>query len=497
MKKKVIIGIIFALLAAAAAVYFIFFFKKGEGFGAFTKKSDKLVYVQSVRELTGQSLGNNNRYMGVVESQEAKAVQKDSSLKVKEIFVKEGDYVKEGDDLFCYDTTDLEFDLEQLNLDRTEIQTTIDGYYAELSDKENEKNSLTDESDILAKNSEITSTNNNINSEQFNLNSKDLEIRKKQEQIDNCVVKSPMTGIVKKINSSGADSSDDDDESFGPSMSSSSSADGFITIMAEGDYRIKGITDEMNIHTFTSGTDVILRSRVDESVIWKGSVAKVDMEPAKKNSDDDYYGGYGYSSGESASKYNFYVNPENTDGMILGQHLYIELDTGQGEKKEGLHLASYFIMQEESGYFVWKRNAEGKIAKTQITVGEYDEAMDTYEVTAGLSLDDFIAYPAEGVEEGCNTTTNYQEASETAPPESDYNFGDDEIDNSMTPGDADDMMFDDIIDDSEGPGMDDIDDTGADGPGAIIDDSTGGPAGDIDDGAISDTPDGSGISDTE
>ena len=45
--------------------------------------------------------------------------------------------------------------------------------------------------------------------------------------------------------------------------------------------------------------------------------------------------------------------------------------------------------------------------------------------------------------------------------------------------------------------MDDIDDTGADGPGAIIDDSTGGPAGDIDDGAISDTPDGSGISDTE
>ena len=67
----------------------------------------------------------------------------------------------------------------------------------------------------------------------------------------------------------------------------------------------------------------------------------------------------------------------------------------------------------------------------------------------------------------------------------------------MTPGDADDMMFDDVIDDSEGPGMDDIDDTGADGPGAIIDDSTGGPAGDIDDGAISDTPDGSGISDTE
>ncbi|MBR6402554.1 MAG: efflux RND transporter periplasmic adaptor subunit [Eubacterium sp.] len=471
--KRIITGIVITLIVAAAAVFGVFFFRnKGS-----IISSDKLVFVESVRSITGVSLGNTSRFMGVVESQESKGVQKDSNLNVKEIFVKPGDTVKEGDDLFSYDTTDMELNLEQLNLDRQGIQNTIEGYYSTISDLEAQRDAATDENERLSYESQITSTSTNIKEEELNLQAKDNEIKKQQDAIDNSIVKSPMSGIIKTINSSGAVSTNDDDDSLGPSAdfgsSSGNSNDAFITIIAEGNYRIKGTTDEMNIHSFTSGTKVILRSRVDESVVWKAQVAKVDMEPKNKGGDDDGYYGYG-GMGESASNYNFYVTPKDTEGMMLGQHLYIELDVGQGEKKEGLYLASYYIMQEESGYYVWKRGADEKITKAQITVGEYDEDMDSYEVTGGLSLNDYIAYPGPDIVEGCKTTTNYDDIVEQGDVGDDaLPDGDDGFDGSMTPGDAmddmDDMFIDDFNDGEEG-----LDDRSDSMSGVSPDGSTGG-----------------------
>ena len=484
--KRIIAGIVITLIVGAAAVFGVFFFRnKGS-----VILSDKLVFVESVRSITGVSLGNTSRFMGVVESQETKAVQKDSNLNVKEVYVKPGDVVKEGDDLFVYDTTDMELQLEQLNLERQAIQNTIDGYYGTISDLEAQRDAATDENDRLSYSSQITSTSSSINEEQYNLSAKDLEIKKQQESIDNAVVKSPMSGIVKTVNSTGTtvSSGDDEGESLGPSAdyssSSSDSNDGFITIIAEGNYRVRGTTDEMNIYSFTSGTNVLLRSRVDESVVWKGQVAKVDMEPKNKGGDDDGYYGYGMG-GESASNYSFYVNPKDTEGMILGQHLYIELDLGQAEKKEGLYLASYYIMQEESGFYVWKRGADDKIEKAQVTVGEYDEEMDSYEVTAGLSLNDYIAYPDPDIVEGLKTTTNYEDIvnqddqSDDALPDVD----DDEFDGSMTPGDASDDMGDVFIDDfmdEEDEGADDKSDSMGGTPdgdsGTMPDNSSQGPS---------------------
>ena len=44
----------------------------------------------------------------------------------------------------------------------------------------------------------------------------------------------------------------------------------------------------------------------------------------------------------------------------------------------------------EENYFVWRQSSEGIIEKAQVTVGEYDEEADTYEIKSGLSLDDYI-----------------------------------------------------------------------------------------------------------
>ena len=151
---------------------------------------------------------------------------------------------------------------------------------------------------------------------------------------------------------------------------------------------------------------MIIRSRLDQDQIWRGTISKVNLEPVQDENGGMYYE---KGSGESASKYNFYVDPENSEGLILGQHLYIEMDYGQGQVKEGIYLPSYYLMEENGEYYIWKKTSEDTITKAKLQVGEYDEMMDSYEITDGLTKEDFIAFPEDRIEEGNPATSNYEE----------------------------------------------------------------------------------------
>lgn len=70
--------------------------------------------------------GNTNRYNGVVESQDSYEVNVDSSRTIKEILVKVGDEVEEGQTLVTYDTSELEMQVKQAKLELEGIQNEID-----------------------------------------------------------------------------------------------------------------------------------------------------------------------------------------------------------------------------------------------------------------------------------------------------------------------------------------------------------------------------------
>ena len=68
---------------------------------------DTAVYVQSVERLA--SLGGiapGDRFLGIVVSENVTEIKKDSDKTVKELLVKAGDDVAEGQALFSYDTED-------------------------------------------------------------------------------------------------------------------------------------------------------------------------------------------------------------------------------------------------------------------------------------------------------------------------------------------------------------------------------------------------------
>ena len=145
------------------------------------------------------------------------------------------------------------------------------------------------------------------------------------------------------------------------------------------------------------GNRIRIESRVDPTAVWTGTVTLVDYENPTQGS-SNRYSSSGSDDMSSSSRYPFYVELDSSDGMLLGQHVYLSVMQERQEPLEGLTLGSAFVcFDEEDNAFVWADNGQGKLEKRPVELGRYDEAADVYEILSGLSEQDYVAVPDESV----------------------------------------------------------------------------------------------------
>ena len=196
-----------------------------------------------------------------------------------------------------------------------------------------------------------------------------------------------IAGVVKTINESGTDA-------YGNQAA-------FMSIEQTGAYRVKGKLDEQSIGIITQGQQVLIRSRVDETKIWKGTVSSIETSPDSDSNTMNYYGG----SQESSSKYPFFISLESSDGLMLGQHVYIEPDFGQVVHTQGVWLDSSYICYDDNGNaYVWA-SVKNKLKKITVETGEVNEETYQTEITSGITKEDYIAWPEDSFKEGMATTS--------------------------------------------------------------------------------------------
>ena len=156
-----------------------------------------------------------------------------------------------------------------------------------------------------------------------------------------------------------------------------------------------------------------LISRTDDSQTWTGTVTLVDYENPSQGSETDRNMGIASDEMSTASKYPFYVALDSTDGLMLGQHLYIELDTGNDAPGVGIS-GAFLCYNEDGSAYVWAEKG-GKLEKRAVTLGDYDPMTDVQKITEGLSLEDYIAYPDPELCQPGAPTTHDQPVVETEP----------------------------------------------------------------------------------
>lgn len=387
MKKKTAI---IAGAAAAAAVVMgsaLWYFLGRDT----NNNADNVVYVNTVEMLTGLGSGNGsvNRFAGVVESQQTWEVQQDTEKTVKEILVEVGQNVEVGTPLFTYDTAKMEQDLSQAQLDLEKMDNDITNTKSQIEQLQKEKKQA-DKDNQLSYTMEIQTLETEMKRSEYEKKSKSVEINKLQDSIQNATVTSEISGVVKSINNGNS------------TNMYSGESQAFMTVLALGDYRIKGRINEQNMGSIMQGQRMIIRSRVDEEQTWAGTVTNVDMEnPTSGNDGGVVYSGTSDSMTQT-SNYPFYVELDSSDGLMLGQHVYMEVDNGQQEKKEGLWLPEYFINDVDSDPYVWM-DKDGELVKQSVALGEHDENLMEYQIKEGLTEKDAITYPEDGLEEGMKT----------------------------------------------------------------------------------------------
>ena len=349
-KKWLIIAAAAVLIAGLAGWWFL---RRGNSGGGET------AYVQRISTLNGGGV-MLDRYAGVVESQQTADYKMDSGRTIETVFVKPGQTVETGTPLFRYSVTDAQNKVASANLE-------IENYNNQIS--------------VLSASGNSTDTQLQIRQLQYQIKVQEQEIAGYQKEIENADVKSAIDGVVKTVNETG--------------LNAEGMEAPVVTVAEIGEFRVKGKVSEQSVGMFYEGMGVFVRSRVNENQVWRGEISSVSNEP-ESNENNYYYDG----GGESSSKYPFYITLESTDGLMLGQHVYIEPDLGQGEAKEGLWLDMSFISYEDDGTpYVWC-GTSGKLKKAKVTLGEMDGETGQMEILEGLSEDDLIGWPDETWHEG-------------------------------------------------------------------------------------------------
>lgn len=403
MKKKVAVGIAFLVLAAGAGGGYYWYYKNQDHAAV----SEDAVFVDSVGMITGLSnvSGRLNRFIGVVEPQKTEKIEVASGLKVKKNFVSVGDEVQVGTKLFEYDMDEAQDSITQLEIDIENADITIESTKAQIEQLEKERAKVSD-NEKLSYTTQIMTAENSIKRTEYEKKSKQAEMENLKKQIANSVVTSPLQGVVKTI------SNPDSSSTGGMDYSSDSDSSAYMTIMATGDYRVKGTVNEQNISQLSEGDPVIVHSRVDESIIWKGTISSIDRENPKASQSSAYFYDSSDTSETTSSNYTFYVDMDSSDGLMLGQHVFLVQDMGQEDEKDGMWLEDYYFISDEDGgitEYVWAVDSKDRLEKRKVTVGDFDEDTYRYQILDGLTVDDYLAFPSEELKEGMPVTKNLEQ----------------------------------------------------------------------------------------
>ena len=335
---------------------------------------------------------SSDKLAGVVVSENVVEIDRDAEKQIEELYVSVGDEVRINEKLFEYDTDTLSLTVDKQELELDKLEQQIKDLTTQKKNLENQIKKEKDKSVKATLELQLRSVSADLTQATYDKNALQTEIKYNKSMLTNAAVRSPIKGTIRSINENGSP---------------------YITIQQAGSYQVKGVLNELSLNAgIMEGVGVTILSRTDPTVFWTGVVSLVDYNSADSNEYDEMYGG-GYDTGMSTStSYPFYISLDNTNGLLLGQHVYIQISAA-ALSDELLRIPEGYIMDvtmDEETWLttgtVWGVDMETlELVKTTVTLGEYDPTYGTYVILDGITAESYLADPAaDGVKEGASVT---------------------------------------------------------------------------------------------
>ena len=344
------------------------------------------VNVEQASMLT-TAVTSSDKFAGMVVSENVIEIDRDTEQKLDELYVAVGDVVRINEKLFEYDTDTLSLtiDKQQLEIDKLtqqvkDLTTQKTNLEKQIKNEKDKNTKATLELTLRSVTADLTQAN-------YDKKSLQAEINYNKDMLKDAVVRSPIKGVVRSINENGSP---------------------YITIQQDGAFQIKGTLNELSLNAgIMEGVGVTILSRTDPTAFWTGTVTLVDYSTTSENETDNMFGGYVDPMATSTS-YPFYITLDSTEGLLLGQHVYIQISAA-GIGDELLRIPEGYILDittDEETFLttgsVWGVDMQTMtLTRLPVTLGEYDPTYGTYVILDGITPESFLADPADaGVKEG-------------------------------------------------------------------------------------------------
>lgn len=333
-----------------------------------------------------------DKFAGVVVSDNAVEIERDSEKQISELYVSVGDTVRVNEKLFEYDTDTLSLtiDKQKLEMDKLtqqikDLDTQIKDLEKQITTEKKKKEKDQDKNLLATLDLQLRSVKADHTQATYDKQTLQAEITYNQNMLKNAVVRSPIKGTVRAISENGSP---------------------YITIQQAGAFQVKGSLNELSLNAgIMEGVAVTILSRVDPTRFWTGVVTMVDYNAGSSNED-----GYVSDGMSTSTSYPFYITLDNTDGLLLGQHVYIQISAA-AISDDLLRIPEGYVMDitmdeetwETTGT-VWSVNMDTRtLTKTTVILGEYDDTYGTYVILDGITAVSYLADPADpGVKEGAS-----------------------------------------------------------------------------------------------
>lgn len=372
-----------------------------------------------IDSLTVQDAVNNSKKTSLVLSGEVVAnnsskVKIDPSKgEVKEVFVKNGDTVMQGQPLFSYVTSQeltaqsAQYDAQAKANSITAAQTsasikweTYNRKLANLNTLKNKYNSSKDEAlldqiksaeDELAQAlSDAKTADNEVTNAQIEAEKAQVTAQTESDRMKYDTVTADTAGTITSMN-----------EDLPTQSKAKKEEETFIEIMDKSKTLIKGSVSEFDREKLSVGQRVDIVDRKDPKKRWSGTVTQVGTLTTANAGNSN--GGNKQQENPNQGKFPYTVELDQGGEMpLVGSHSYVNVVENAPEAGKVVVNKAYTFSKNGKTY-VWK--VEGKKVKMkEVKTKKVSDRL--VEITEGLTMQDTISTPREGMKDGMEVGQN-------------------------------------------------------------------------------------------
>ena len=372
-----------------------------------------------IDSLTVQDAVNNSKKTSLVLSGEVVAnnsskVKIDPSKgEVKEVFVKNGDTVTQGQPLFSYVTSQeltaqsAQYDAQAKANGITTAQTsasikweTYNRKLASLNALRNKYNSSKDESlldqiksaeDELAQAlSDAKTADNEVTNAQIEAEKAQVTAQTESDRMKYDTVTADTAGTITSMN-----------EDLPTQSKAKKEEETFIEIMDKSKTLVKGTVSEFDREKLSVGQRVDIVDRKDPKKRWSGTVTQVGTLTTANAGNSN--SGNKQQENPNQGKFPYTVELDQGGEMpLVGSHSYVNVVENAPEAGKVVVNKAYTFSKNGKTY-VWK--VEGKKVKMkEVKTKKVSDRL--VEITEGLTMQDTISTPREGMKDGMEVGQN-------------------------------------------------------------------------------------------